>query len=298
MSSITITETDSSLTTPEDRDPSHLSSFVPDHPELTVEETKQAKKAKVAKKTYPQLERRFRDPDIPGQSIGLFSFIPSYGATPDKNGIYGFAKIRGVFPDEDQADKRAVHLIKTVDSYHPIKFATVGSPFPVTEETKFSKDVLDVDLKKEFAEIVNADIKKKRDKEYKDMEEIKQREKNLLEDTKSEESPQDRYTTLRVKKAQLVWTYSETEKKLKQMATSIAKSRREIEELEEKDASLRQTYFDRYMKAREDSGLPVNDQNSQQNFMRYLVEDLVLPAVEQEYQDLYGEQDTHTTSSQ
>lgn len=232
-------------------------------------------------------EKRFNDPALDGQNIALFSFIPAKGAVPNERGVYGYGKIRGVFPNDNEAGERAEFLVRNVDSYHPIYHTFVGKYFPVTTSSDFSKEVNRVDMKKAMAESISNDVKKKREKEQQDMEEIKQREQALLEDVKkTEEDKDDRYTTLKVKKAQLTWTYVETEKKLIQMRGLIAKARREIEELDKEDPNLSKVYYQKYVDARKQADLPVDRVDD--SFMKYLVEDIVIPAVDEEYNKLFN----------
>jgi hypothetical protein len=240
---------------------------------------------------FPQVERRYADPPVELQKVGLISFVPAKGATPNEKGVYGFAKLRGNFASEQEANEQAERLIRNVDSYHQIYHTYVGRPFPLTQSSEYSKEVNQVDLQKEMASAMSDDIRKKREKEQKDIEEIKNREKELLEDVKkTEENRDDHYTTLRVKKAQLTWTYAETEKKMKQMAGVIAKTRYEIEELDRTHPELKDLYFNKYMDARRQAGLSTDKIYAGNNFIKYMVEDLHLPAVEAEYQRLYGEE--------
>jgi len=240
---------------------------------------------------FPQVERRYADPPVELQKVGLISFVPAKGATPNEKGVYGFAKLRGNFASEQEANEQAERLIRNVDSYHQIYHTYVGRPFPLTQSSEYSKEVNQVDLQKEMASAMSDDIRKKREKEQKDIEEIKNREKELLEDVKkTEENRDDHYTTLRVKKAQLTWTYSETEKKMKQMAGVIAKTRYELEELDRTHPELKDLYFNKYMDARRQAGLSTDKIDAGNNFIKYMVEDLHLPAVEAEYQRLYGEE--------
>lgn len=240
---------------------------------------------------FPQVERRYADPPVELQKVGLISFVPAKGATPNEKGVYGFAKLRGNFASEQEANEHAERLIRNVDSYHQIYHTYVGRPFPLTQSSEYSKEVNQVDLQKEMASAMSDDIRKKREKEQKDIEEIKNREKELLEDVKkTEENRDDHYTTLRVKKAQLTWTYAETEKKMKQMAGVIAKTRYEIEELDRTHPELKNVYFNKYMDARRQAGLSTDKIDAGNNFIKYMVEDLHLPAVEAEYQRLYGEE--------
>ena len=185
---------------------------------------------------FKKIERKYSDPQVNGQLIGLHSFIPSKGAVPDKDGIYGMVKFRGSFANEQEASERAEYIIGNVDSYHKIFHSFIGRPFPLTESSDFSAETSEVDLSTKTTKIVSDDIKKQKAAEKKEIEEVKEREKELLEESSREElDPFEEYITLRVKKAQLTWTYIETQKKMDQMKTGIIKSRKEIKETDEKE---------------------------------------------------------------
>lgn len=285
-------ETNSTLTLLASGDRTKKLSLNQNEPPLTDEETKEAvneQNVDTFVKKFRKVERRFVDPAVDNQKIGLISFIPAKGASPNDNGVYGFAKLRGNYPNDQESSERAEYLIRNVDSYHQIYHAYVGRPFPITESSDYSKKVSQVDLKRETSASISADVKKKREKEAKEIEEVKQREKELLADVaKEEEDPDDRYTTLRVKKAQLTWTFYETEKKMKQMAVSIAKARKEIEDWEGKMPELRERYYERYMEARKKAGLSTDKASVDTSFIKYMVEDINIPEAEKVYQDLYG----------
>ena len=284
---------ENTLTTPEDRDPNTRLKLEQNAPALTETEVESAMNAlnnTAFTQRFPEIERLFVDPAVDLQKIGLISFVPAKGAKANEQGIYGFAKLRGNFASEAEANERAERLIRDVDSYHQIYHTYVGRPFPLTVSSDFSKEVARIDLKKETVSAIEHDVKQKREKEQREIEEIKQRERELLEDVKkTEENRDDHYTTLQVKKAQLTWTYAETEKKLQQMCGLIAKSRHEIEELDKVYPELKTTYFQKYMDARKQAGLSSSKVEQDQSFMKYLVEDLKLPAVEAEYQRLFGQ---------
>lgn len=285
-------EKDNSLTTPQDRE-SNTIKFDQSIPPLTDQETVEAVSElnnSTFVKRFPTVERRFADPAVDNQTIGLVSFVPAKGATPNENGIYGFAKLRGNYPSLDEADARAEFLIRNVDSYHQIYHAYVGRPFPLTTTSDFSKEIRDIDLKQETTKAISDEVKRKREKEQREIEEVKQREQELLADVKKEqEDVDDAYTALRVKKAQLSWTYAETEKKMKQMVGLIAKARRDIELLDAEHPDLKNKYMQKYMDARQKAGLSVTNTTNDESFMKYLVEDLVLPAVDEEYNRLFGD---------
>lgn len=226
---------------------------------------------------FPRVERQFADPPIPLQTYGLVSFVPSKGATPDKDGVYGMMKIRGNYATPQEANERAEFLIRNVDSYHQIFHAFVGRPFPITIDPKYCAKTEEINIRQKATETISEDVKAKRDKEKEDIAAIKQREKDLLEQNKEsyKADPYEEYTVLRVKKAQLVWTYEKTRKQLEEMKKSIISTRDKISEYEAENPSFSKNYFDRYMQARRDAGIP-DEQNTEENFVKYMVEDIEL----------------------
>lgn len=266
---------DSTLTTPGDHQDTN---YKPDSslPPLTDTETKEAvseldKPEFISK--YPTVERRHADPTMPLQQIGLISFVPAKGATPNKHGVYGFAKLRGNFSSECEANQRAEKLIREVDSYHEIYHCYVGRPFPVTNDfMRFVKNVEEIDLKKQVSESVSADIKKKKAEEKKTVQEIEERKKALHEDVKADEGdPYDTYTTLRVKLAQVGFAYLDMEKKKQQMKEIILKTRVEIEKMDEESEDYKNAYVDKYMTARQKAGIA---DTTDDNFIKYLHSDM------------------------
>jgi hypothetical protein len=259
-----------SLTAPNDRTSSTFR--ISEKVNLTTDESRDAVQDLLVKdiiRNYPATERTFADPSIPGQKLCLVSFIPSVDAVPDKDGVYGMMKVRGCYDNEEEADDRAELLIRTVDSYHKIFTAFVGKPFPATTSSKWSADMNEIDIKKKVTEVISKDIKRQRMEEKKEIEDIKDREKKLMEDVEKDFDPYERYIELRVKKAQLVWTYLETQKKMDEMKESIVKTREEIAELDAEEPSFFSTYREKYMLARRDAGLKDDDAS----FLSYLGDD-------------------------
>jgi hypothetical protein len=274
-----MTEQENSLTAPSDRDPNRTYKPNQGHRNLTEEEVTDAltelNNSKFVSK-FLRVERRYADPVEPMQRIGLISFVPAKGATPNDKGIYGFAKLRGNYPTEQEANERAEVLIRTVDSYHQIYHAYVGRPFPCTVSSDFSDETSEIDLRKSMTDSVSNSIKQKKNSESQQIKEIEEREKELLEDAKKEEEdPIDFYTTLRVKKAQVTWTYLETQKKMDQMKETIIKTRDEITKMESEDNGYAEQYFKKYCDARTETGL--DNSTNQDTFMKFLVEDVELP---------------------
>ena len=275
---------ENSLTSPLDRDRTKKYPIQTDEPQLTQEEIKIAKEQLCDNsfiKNFKRLDRRYVDPRLRDQLVGLVSFVPSKGAQPDSQGIYGWAKFRGSFENENESNKRAEYIIKNVDSYHKIYTVPIGRPFPLTLSSNFSKEVEEVDVKNSMTDSINNAVKKIKKQEQKQIDEIKQKEKNIQAEVKKENmDPFERYITLCVKKAQLTWSFAETHKKMIGMRKSILKCRQEIKNYDEEFPDFNKKYFDKYMDARKKAGVPVDKQTNEQktnNWMKYMCEDIKLP---------------------
>jgi hypothetical protein len=232
---------------------------------------------------FPRVDRTFADPAINLQNYGLFSFIPAKGATPNEKGVFGFAKLRGNYASELEANQRAEFLIRNVDSYHKIFHCYVGRPFPLTESSSFSADTQEIDIRKQTTEAISTSIRDKKAEEQNTIREIKDREQKLLEESKrTEADPYEEYITLKVKKAQLSWTYLEHIKKMDEVKQIIIKTRAELDEMDKTYPEFHKTYYDKYMKAREEAGIKQNEEEAQDNFIKFLVEDQLLPGIDDE----------------
>ena len=260
---------ESSLTTPDDRDLTNK--WRPDQsiPPLTNEEATHA--LKELNKTdyverFPKVDKTYQDPIIPMQNIGLVSFVPAKGATPNEKGIYGFAKLRGNFATEMESNQRAEYLIRNVDSYHQIYHAYVGRPFPITNSSEYSAVTEEIDIRKETATAMSNAVKDKKETEQQQIKEIK-------ESKREEADPYDEYITQRVKKSQLMFTYLEHQKKMVEIKEIIIKTRVVIAELDEKYPEYQHSFYDKYMKAREEAGIKEDKAQAADNFIKYLVED-------------------------
>lgn len=239
--------------------------------------------ATLSKPLFKSVVRVKQDPQIHSQEIGLFSFTPAVGVQPNKYGIYGTAKLRGNFANEDQAQTAAEHIIRTVDSANEIYHVRVGQEFPLTKEVKFVENFEAVDLSKEVSDVAEKREIEHRQKEKQEKKVIIDREKKLLQDHKKvldgtyEEEPLETYIMLHVKRSQLTWTLKDTERRIREEITpALDKARAEIQAMNAKYPDFRDQYFRRYMEARADAGLPNDfnfDTTNQIGFMRYLMED-------------------------
>ena len=277
--------TESSLTSPSDRDLNNRWKPDQNFRKLTEKEVDNAitelNDLSFVNK-FPRVDRTYADPAIPLQTFSLFSFMPAKGAKPNENGVFGFAKIRGSYGTELETNQRAEYLIRNIDSYHKLFHTYVGRPFPVTISSKYSANTDEIDIRKEMTQAVSSSIKTKKDKERREAEEIKEREEKLLKETRSDgpEDPYETYITLRVKKAQLSWTYLEHLKKIDEIKDIIIKTRKDVDNLDREHVDFKDKYFDKYMEAREQAGLKTNKEEQGDNFMKFLVEDAVLPGID------------------
>lgn len=225
--------------------------------------------------TFSQVDRYYADPPQTNQKIALVSFIPSSGATPDKDNIFGMMKVRGVYGTEEEANERAEFIIRNVDSYHDVFHAFVGRPFPVTTSDGYAGSVKSIDIRKKTTELISEDILSRKRQEKMEMEDIQDREKKLLEESNRAKEglpidSYDEYITENVKRAQLVWTFHETKKKILQMKNTFQTTTERIQELDKDHPEYVSSYREKYMEARKASGIP--DDND--SFIKYLGMDL------------------------
>jgi len=280
-------EKENSLTSPEDRDIDKKWRPEQGAPLLSEEQVNEAMNelnntSFISK--FPRVDRTYADPPPSMQNIGLISFTPAKGAQPNANGVFGFAKLRGNYSTTQEADQRAEFLIRNVDSYHQIYHAYVGRPFPITASSKYSAETTEIDIRKEMTESVSSDVKKKKLDEAKEIQDIKNREEALISESKQEEAdPYEEYITLKVKKAQVSWTYLEHIKKIKEIKDIIIKTRSEIQLLESKNPEYKDKYFEKYMNARKDAGFKDTKEEMQSSFMQFLVEEAHIPGIDETF---------------
>jgi len=283
-------EKENSLTAPADRDRKNKWRPEQGAPALTETEVTDAITAlnnTAFIKKFPRVDRTYADPPPPMQNIGLVSFTPAKGATPNENGVFGFAKLRGNYSTTIEANQRAEFLIRNVDSYHQIYHAYVGRPIPMTDSSDYSAETSEVEIRREMTKSTSSNIKNKRDEERQVVKEMKDREEQLLEESRkaqaddgsgepNAEDPYELYITLCVKKAQLSWNYLEHVKKMEEVKAVVIKTRKELAVLDQNHPDFKDTYFKKYMDARKKAGLDETVRESQDNFIKYMVEDAKL----------------------
>lgn len=221
------------------------------------------------------VERYYADPPIYGQKLALISFVPSSGAKPDDQGWYGTAKVRYVAATPEEADVKARELIEKVDSLHKIYTVNVGKVFPITESSIYSEQVNEVDVRKKATHVISEDILKRKKQTNDDMKQVEQKEKELIEKSKKAEAgesiePFEEYINMNVRRSQLIWTYVETMKKIKQMKQSYDEAIKIIKKYDETEPTFKDDYKEKYFEARREAGI----KDDEESFLKYMNMDL------------------------
>ena len=255
----------------------------PDQPFLTEAETEQAV-ATLSKPIYSQVLRAKNDPRISGQEIALFSFTPSRNAKPDSYGIYGVAKIRGVYLTPKLASRAAEVIIREVDSVNEIYHTRVGEAFPLTKESKWTEKFDAIEVRKQMDDIEREKRQNMEEQDEQERKSMLNREKQLLDENKQildgtyQEEPLDTYIRLNVARAQLKWTRNDLKRRLeKEVEPAIQRRDEEIKAMDIKHPTFRDAFLQKYMEARSaaclSNEIPADHESVQQGFLKYLCED-------------------------
>lgn len=261
-----------SLTAPTDMSKFPKEEYAPAQGSLTEQEVKDAYTDNVVNMAakYPKLERLFADPAIVNQQYCLHSFVPSQGATPDADGVYGMFKFRGAFATEREAQEKAEYLIRNCDSYHAIYIGYVGRPLPATVQRKYSQTVSEIDIRNKVKDVINANVKKMKAEEKSVAEEIKKREDQFQEIVDSEAVDElEEYITLQVKRANCLYFLEENRKREEQYNEMLEKVLSAVRESEKSHPEFKEKYMDKYVEKCKEGGVPTDDdKNSIIKFMR------------------------------
>eukprot|EP00122_Pirum_gemmata_P006452 Pgem_evm2s5899 len=261
-----------------------------DEPSLTKAQTKKAMSDLYVNREelYPKVERAYMDPMIKDQNNVLFSFLPCRGATPNKDGIFGMIKIRGVFSDDESANKHAEYLITNIDSFHPIITGYVGRPFPLMADAgSLAVDgTVEIDIKKKVEDETKNHIINTRKEDRDAIKEIKERERLLQEQnirtntedlnvaSSSSDMPQVQGEVVQPMEedfsdpAQILYTYEETTRQLAEYKKLLTTNEDLIHNMNQESSEYEKTYVDKYMYARKQAGFTNEEANS--NFMKFI----------------------------
>jgi hypothetical protein len=209
---------------------------------------------------FPRVQRFRVDPPINQMNYySLHSFAPSPGAKPDDDGCFGVVKFRGAFGTLEEADAWAEHLIRNVDSLHEIHIGYVGKEFPLTLDPLYFSETHEVNMKKKMDTVAKAHVKASQEKEKQDIDNLKKREKELLES--SNQSPEeikvslDHYIALKVKCANIMLVREETMKKLEAYEVSKREAEQEMADLDKQYPEYAAQVLPTFMKSLQDVGI-------------------------------------------
>jgi hypothetical protein len=226
-------------------------------PHLSDEETEKALKElfnpSFANLEFPRVMRQRVDPPLAQQNYHVFAFTPSIGAQPDKDGCYGALRVRGTFSSVQDAEEWSENIVRNHDSFHENMVGFVGRDFPLTSDSKYCTKTKEVDIRMKLDNVSRDNIKQQREEEKREMEEIQERQKQLLSDTtEAKEMCYDDieyYTSLRVKRANVRILKEECEKKLKDCEKITLKTNQELCDLDERFPEYKKQYEEKYMNA-------------------------------------------------
>jgi hypothetical protein len=231
------------------------------------------------------------DPEVLGQIIGLFSFIPSKDARPDSEGSFGVMKLRGNFQTASEAEKWCQMLIRDYDSYSVNQFLFVGREYPLMATNSIYTSVdKDENLKDVISKVVKVylkDIAEKREKDEKDMLErqsklsLNKEQKRVTPDKEEDKSSIEYYTLLNVKRAYNMGQFNESDLTLKKSQMVIENTQKEILEMETKFADFKKEYLDRFIEAVKKAGTP----EESDTFIKFMVDEDEMKIVKQAIED-------------
>lgn len=232
----------------------------PSRKPLTDEQLDQAGKALIYK--YPASIQTNADPPINGQLYANISFLLF---PPDKifmtkfgKPVYGYVKVRGVWPDSNSAYADARRIVKEVDSVYRIgNGARVGMWIPISEDTDFIAEQIDVEDESTAVQLRSeAQIEKQkqiRQEKKNEEERLKELQENDIHDTPESV---EFYAMRRVTEAKLTDTIAEFENKIKEMKEKRFKVWREMRYLERLNPSHITEWVDVYNVERRAVGIP------------------------------------------
>jgi len=210
-------------------------------------------KKELINKSYLRVVRQSHDKPITNQNFSVFYFIPSKGATPDQDGCFGVMKNRGNFPTAREAEEHAEAIIETIDSFNENMIGYVGRDFPITCDPKYCLTTKEVDVRNKLDSITKNNIREIRANDKKEMEEITEKRRELLEDTSETKEKAiddlDFYITLRVKRANIRILQEECTARLKDCAKKLKSATSEINRMDEQYPEYIKEYESKYKTA-------------------------------------------------
>lgn len=244
---------------------------------------------------FPKINRKFIDPQKAGEhKFALFSYIelPDYEMnnflneiTPTLNSqhaiklkellsrkkiVKGVAKIRGSYFTQLEAEQRAEEIIKDIDSTNSIFTCLIGTPFPLVTEG-FADELSEIDIQNQTEHTISQNVRERRRKDQKEMDELKQREEDLMQiNADPGEKEENNYITHRVKLAALKNEIDNHKKKILECINLQNNCKKWLIDMKEQHPEYEEEYMKKYMNARKEAEIP--DSQEGDNFMKYMKE--------------------------
>jgi hypothetical protein len=273
--------------------------FRPTHPTneppLSKEEVQVAKDELVKNvNEFPRINRRFVDPSIPGEpKYALFSYIehpdvdmikfldeikdglkPKHKKQLDELNarpqlIRGVGKIRGAYVTQREAETRAEEIVRDIDSTNSVFTCIVGVPFPLVSNG-MSEEVSEVDLQQQTEHTIAQNVRKQRQKDQKEIEDIKRREEDLMRNAEKDPNvdDEDNYIAQRVKLAHLRYSIEQHTKKHAECVENEKKVVEWLVDMKSRNPEFEEKYMEKYMAGRKAAHIP--DDHEPEGFMKYM----------------------------
>ena len=134
----------------------------------------------------------------------------------------------------------------------------------------FAEETSEIDLQQQTEHAISQNVKDKRQKDKKEMDEIRQRQEDLKKDINKpiNESNEDEYIEHRVKLAHLRYAIQEHAKKGRECIELEKKCVQWLLDMNNKHPEFETNYIEKYMNARRDAQIP--ESYDCEGFMKYL----------------------------
>lgn len=187
--------------------------------------------------------------------------------------IAGVGKIRGVFYTEQEAAEKAEEIIRFQDSANSIFTCRIGVPFPLVPKG-YAQEVEEVNLQEETENTIKLNVREKRKKEEREIQEIKRREEELRADVEKtqEERIEDTYISQRVKLAQLRSQIEAHKQKLMECTAFEETCIKWLLKTKESNPEFEKCYIEKYMNARKQSNIPTDYTSGLMKFLQDPIE--------------------------
>ena len=222
-------------------------------PPLNKEQSEAAKEKLI--RGFPNISRRRMDQPILNQGVANLSFLLFENP---KDGVHGFVKNRGNWPDDKTAQEEAEKIIRNQDSAFVVYQVPVGYWVPITTNEKFASQVVNVDIGKKTDEKQREAEKEKLiqdQKIIKEMKENMERAEDDKSDPYSDTNGLDYYTMRRWGEIQLKQHIEKAQIAVQGYFKSMDKLKAEIKELSKKHPEYSGMWVENLNKSRKERGI-------------------------------------------